>query len=94
MGRLDLAGVRRQIEIEEQQGKLIRALNTDYRHAEGAFTTPQAVAIERENLALAEEGKNEARPIASSLRVWAWAAMKGLYTDQRNAAQVTLTSRD
>jgi conjugative relaxase-like TrwC/TraI family protein len=94
VGRVDLAGIRGEVALLEQQGKLIRSREIDARHPEGSFTTPEAVRLEQENLRLAERGKNHARPIGGSLRVRAWAAWNGLYADQKHAAQVTLTSRD
>jgi hypothetical protein len=94
MGRVTPDAIRAHIDMAEAQGQLIRAQNSDWRHAQGTFTTPQAVALEHENLALVENGKHDAPAVGNSVHVRLWAAWKGLSPDQLNAANVTLTSHD
>ncbi len=93
MGKADLAQVRRAADARERDSNLIR-INAAVRSPQGAYTTPEMVALERENLDWMRQGRNGAESIAGVEEVRAWAARRGLLSDQAAAAQVTLTATD
>jgi len=92
MGCSDLDGVRKQIAAEEQRHTLIRAGKPDWQQPQGAFTTDEMLALERENLALVQAGIDRAQPLAEAHAVRQWTSAKGLSPDQIQAAELTLTS--
>jgi conjugative relaxase-like TrwC/TraI family protein len=94
MGRLDLTTVRNQITTDEQGRGLIRAGQTDPHHPQGAFTTDEMLALERENLALVQAGKGLASPIAEPDDIHEWGEGRGMLPDQIQAAELTLTATD
>ncbi len=93
MGKADLAQVRRAADARERDGNLIR-IDAAVRSPQGAYTTPEMVALERENLDWMRQGRNGAEKIAGVEEARAWAARRGLLSDQAVAAQVTLTATD
>ncbi len=92
MGRLDLAAVRKEIAAEEQAHALIRAGKLDWHHPQGAFTTDEMLALERENLALVRDGIGRAQAVGKADEVQQWGEAKGLFPDQIDAARLTLAS--
>jgi conjugative relaxase-like TrwC/TraI family protein len=92
MGRVDLAALRKEIAIAEQGHTLIRAGKPDWHHPQGAFTTNEMLALERENLALVRDGTGQAQPVAEPDEVHRWGQARGLFPDQIEAARLTLTS--
>ena len=62
--------------------------------ARTSFTTPEMIALERDNLDLMRARQGRATPIAQPNEIQRWAAARGLLTDQADAAKVTLTARD
>jgi hypothetical protein len=92
MGRIDLVGVRTEIAAGERRHSLIRAGKPDYQHPQGAFTTDEMLALERENLVLVREGTGQAQAVAEPDEVQRWGEAKGLFPDQISAARLTLTS--
>ncbi len=93
MGKADLAQVRSAADARERDSNLIR-IDAAVRSPQGAYTTPEMVALERENLDWMRQGRNAAKSIAGVEEVRAWAARRGLRSDQAAAAQVTLTATD
>ena len=93
MGKADLDQVRRAADLRESAGNLIR-IDAEVSSPQGSYTTPEMVALERENLDLMRQGQGGAENIASADRVRAWAAKRGLLIDQVEAAEVTLTATD
>jgi conjugative relaxase-like TrwC/TraI family protein len=93
MSKVDLDGVRLAIKQAEQAYTLIRAGKPDWRQPQGAFTTDETLALERENVAIVKAGIEQAQPIADSAIVKQWAASKGLSPDQIGAAELSLTSK-
>jgi ATP-dependent exoDNAse (exonuclease V) alpha subunit len=93
MGKADLAQVRRTADAREREGNLIR-IGAKVRSPQGAYTTSEMVTVERENLAWMRQGRGAVERIASAEQVRAWAAKRGLLSDQAAAAQVTLTATD
>ncbi len=94
MGRVDLAGVRKQIAAGEHGHSLIRAGKPDWQHPQGAFTTDEMLALERDNLALVRAGSGQAQPVARADEVQRWGEAKGLFPDQIEVARLTLTSNN
>ena len=92
MGRVDLAALRKEIAIAERGHTLIRAGKPDWHHPQGAFTTNEMLALERENLALVRNGTGQAQAVAEPDEVQRWGEAKGLFSDQIEAARLTLTS--
>ncbi len=93
MGEADLDRVRDESARIERSGRLIRAGVSVFSH-QGAYTTPEMVALERDNLDLMLAGQGRTKPIASADQVHAWATRKGLLADQTEVAKLTLTATD
>ena len=62
--------------------------------AQTYFTTPEMIALERDNLDLMRAGHGRAAPIGQPTEIQRWAADRGLLSDQAEAAKITLTARD
>ncbi len=93
MGRANLARMRDESDRLERSGQLIHA-GASVSSPQGAYTTPEMVALERGNLDLMHAGQGRTRPIADADEVQAWATGKGLLADQAEAAKLTLTATD
>jgi conjugative relaxase-like TrwC/TraI family protein len=93
MGGADLARMRHESERLERRGQLLQA-GTSVSSPQGAYTTPEVLALERDNLDLMHAGQGRTPPIASADQVRAWANNKGLLTDQAEVAKLTLTASD
>jgi conjugative relaxase-like TrwC/TraI family protein len=94
MGQVTLAQVRLRIAEEEAAGILIQNRPPDYQHPEGSFTTDEMIRLETENIEMRREGIGKAAPIASAEEVREWAAKRGLFADQTDAAERALASPD
>ncbi|HEX4209197.1 MAG TPA: AAA family ATPase, partial [Candidatus Binataceae bacterium] len=92
MGRVDLDGVRKGIAADEQRRTLIRAGKPDWQQPQGAFTTDEMLALERDNLAMVQGGIGQAEPLAEAQTIRQWSTAKGLSLDQIQAAELTLTA--
>jgi conjugative relaxase-like TrwC/TraI family protein len=92
-GRADLDGVRQAIKQAEQAHTLLRAGKPDWTQPQGAFTTDETLALERQNVAIVKAGIDQSQPIAEPAMVKQWAASKGLSPDQIGAAELSLTSK-
>ena len=93
MGKVDLTAVRGQIGIEENGQTLIRTGRPNPRHPQGAFTTDEMLAVERENVELMRARlEAQAQPVADREEVQRWAEAKGLSAEQIAAAQLALNS--
>lgn len=93
MGVADLNQVRAESERNEQTGELIRAGNA-ITSPQGAYTTPEMVALERENIALMRDGLGRAAAIAPNDQVKSWAVKRGLLPDQAEVAEITVCAID
>jgi conjugative relaxase-like TrwC/TraI family protein len=93
MGKADLSRVRDESERAERSGRLIRASASVF-SSQGAYTTPEMIALERDNLDLMLAGQGRTHPIANTDQVQAWTARKGLLADQAEVAKLTLTATD
>ena len=92
MGHADLDGLRQEIAADERRHILIRAGKPDWQQPQGAFTTAEMLALERQNLSMLQAGIDQAQPIAEAQTARPWASAKGLSSDQIQAAELTLTS--
>ena len=93
MGRADLDQVRNENRRSQERGQLL-AVSISGDAARTFFTTPEMIALERDNLDLMQVGQGRATPIALPNEIQRWAAARGLLSDQADAAKVTLTARD
>jgi conjugative relaxase-like TrwC/TraI family protein len=93
MGRADLDAIRNRSADWQKRGALIR-VEAGVVSPQGAFTTPETIALERDNVALMRGGQRQTSMIATRDEVRAWASRRGLSSDQAGAAELTLTSND
>jgi len=93
MGRADLNEVRNENRRSQERGQLL-AVSTSQPVAQTFFTTPEMIALERDNLDLMRVGQGRATPIAQPTEIQQRAAERGLLSDQAEAAKITLTARD
>jgi conjugative relaxase-like TrwC/TraI family protein len=93
MGAIDLDKLRREGASWEERRALI-ALDSSISSPNGTFTTPEMVALERDNLDLMRAGRGQKPPIAAAEEIRRWATDRGLLADQIEAAQLILTTPD
>jgi conjugative relaxase-like TrwC/TraI family protein len=93
MGRAAPERVREWIALEQERQQLI-PIAPDWRHPQGAFTTPEMLRLERENIGLMRAGIGAAASVATAEEITDWAIARGLLPDQIQAARVTLGARD
>ena len=93
MGIADLEGVRRETGLRESHGDLI-ALGFSPSSPTIAYTTPEMVVLERENLELMRAGRGHAQAIATEQHARSWAAGRSLSAEQAQVAALTLTATD
>jgi conjugative relaxase-like TrwC/TraI family protein len=93
MGVADVGQVRTESGRNEQTGELIRVGNA-ITYPQGAYTTREMVALERENIALMRDGLGRAAAIAPNDQVKSWAVKRGLLPDQAEAAEITICASD
>jgi len=93
MGRADLSQIRNENRRSQERGQLL-AVPTSEVATQTSFTTPEMIALERDNLDLMRAGRGRAEPIAQLLEIQQWAAERGLLSDQVEVANITLTARD
>jgi len=93
MGKADLDEVRNENRRSQERGLLL-AVSASGAAAQTSFTTPEMIALERDNLDLMQAGHGRAEPIAQPTEIQQWAAERGLFSDQAEAARITLTARD
>jgi conjugative relaxase-like TrwC/TraI family protein len=93
MGRTDLDLLRQAMEGWEIRGELLAA-SFEVSSPRGAYTTPDMLALERDNLRLARGGIGRAEPVAERAAVRQWASCRELSREQIAVAEITLTARD
>ena len=92
MRRASIDSVRREMGIEEQAQRLVRAQEPDFRHPQGSFTTPEMLALELQNVAMMRAGQGQAHPIALPVVAENWGQRQGLSGEQIGAMQMMLAS--
>jgi ATP-dependent exoDNAse (exonuclease V) alpha subunit len=85
--------VRCETGVRESRGDLI-ALAVSPSFPGVVYTTPEMVALERENLELMRIGKGRAQAITTEQRAHTWASGRSLSAEQSEAALLTLTATD
>jgi AAA domain/TrwC relaxase/Viral (Superfamily 1) RNA helicase len=93
MGRASLDEIRDENRRRQERGQLLAVLSSEAT-AQTYFTTPEMIALERDNLDLMRAGHGRAAPIAQPTEIQRWAADRSLLSDQAEAAKITLTARD
>ena len=93
MGKIILNQVRHQIALDEENGPLI-AIAKSYSSPQGAYTTCEMIALERDNIELMRAARGTAESIVEPVRVRAWAAARGMLPDQARVAEMTLGAND
>ena len=93
MGAIDLDKLRRESAAWEERRALI-ALDASISSPNGTFTTPEMIALERDNLDLMRAGRGQTSPIADSEEIRRWATDGALLADQIEVAQLILTTPD
>jgi conjugative relaxase-like TrwC/TraI family protein len=93
MGKADLDAIRNETQSLERQRRLI-SLENSVRSPRGAYTTPEMIALERDNLELMRAGQGAACAIGATQEIRQWVTRRHLLSDQAAAAQVTLSSTD
>jgi len=93
MGIADLDSTRRETGVREARGDLI-ALGGSPSSPGIVYTTPEMVALERENLELMHAGRGHSQAIATEQDARSWAAARSLSAEQAEAAVLTLTATD
>src|SRR6266851_5083445 len=93
MGIADLDSTRRETGVREARGDLI-ALGGSRSSPGVVYTTPEMVALERENLELMHAGRGQSQAIATEQDARTWAVARSLSAEQAEAAVLTLTATD
>jgi len=93
MGSIELGKVRAETERFGHSGRLI-AVASEVNSPRGAYTTPEMIALERENIELTRTGRGRASAIDSTNEIRRWASARGLLPDQVAVAELTLSSND
>jgi conjugative relaxase-like TrwC/TraI family protein len=93
MGQADLHSIRAESERFQQSGRLIVA-GDSVNSPRGAYTTPEMIALERNNIDLMRTSQGQAAAIGSPNEIRRWASERQLLTDQATVAEITLSSND
>ena len=89
MGQAGLHRIRLESERFQQNGRLIVASDS-VNSPRGAYTTPEMIAFERENIELMRAGQGRATAISSMNEIRRWASQRNLLPDQTAVAELTL----
>ncbi|HUA36028.1 MAG TPA: MobF family relaxase [Candidatus Binataceae bacterium] len=90
MGRASLTEIRDEGIQQQLRGELIEIKSAQH----ASFTTPEMLRLETENLELMRARRGRANEIAPSAQINRWSRQRGLLSDQAQAAEITLSSRD
>jgi len=93
MGKTDLDAVRRESRRVEREHRLI-SVGDSVGAPHGAFTTPEMIALERENIEMTRAGQGATAAIGTTKQIGEWVARRHLLLDQAAVAQLTLASAD
>jgi conjugative relaxase-like TrwC/TraI family protein len=93
MGQADLHSIRAESERFQQSGRLIVA-GDSVNSPRGAYTTPEMIALERDNIDLMRTSQGQAAAIGTPNEIRGWASERQLLTDQATVAEITLSSND
>jgi conjugative relaxase-like TrwC/TraI family protein len=93
MGSVQLDHIRTESRRFERDGRLI-AVGDAVDSPQGAYTTREMIALERENIVMMAAGRGKATAIGLSGEVRRWASERQLQPDQTDVAELTLASTD
>lgn len=93
MGKANLDAVRRESRRVEREHRLI-AVGDSVNAPRGAFTTPEMIALERENIETMRAGQGATTAIGTTKQIDEWVTRRHLLSDQAAVAQLTLASAD
>ncbi len=93
MGKADLDAIRNEARKFEGQGRLI-STGDSVSSPRGAYTTPEMIALELENIEITRSSQGGAIAIGRPEQIREWATRRHLPSDQAAVAQLTLTSTD
>jgi len=93
MGSVELGHVRAESQHFEQAGHLV-AVGDAVNSPRGAYTTPEMIALERQNIELMSTGQGAAFAIGKAHEIHRWGNKRGLLPDQAAVAEQTLSSND
>ncbi|MGA9722933.1 MAG: MobF family relaxase [Candidatus Binatus sp.] len=93
MGQADLHSIRAESERFQQSGQLIVA-GDSVNSPRGAYTTPEMIALERNNIELMRTSQGQAAAIGTPNEIKGWSQERQLLTDQATVAEITLSSND
>ena len=93
MGNGDLAAIRTETRKFERQRRLI-SIGDSISSPRGAYTTPEMIALERENIEMMRSSQGATIAIGRTEQIREWATRRHLLPDQAAVAQLTLASTD
>ena len=93
MGNADLDAIRTEARKFERQRWLI-SIGDSISSPQGAYTTPEMIALERDNIQMMRTGKSAAFAIGTTEQSREWLTRQHLLPDQAAVAKLTLTSTD
>jgi conjugative relaxase-like TrwC/TraI family protein len=93
MGKADLDAIRNETGKFERQYRLI-LLGDSVSFPRGAYTTPETIALERDNIEMMRTGQGAAFAISTTEETREWVTLRHLLSDQAAAAHLTLASTD
>jgi conjugative relaxase-like TrwC/TraI family protein len=93
MGTVQLDLVRTTTQGFERNGRLIATADA-VTSPRGAYTTPEMVALERDNVEMMRMGRGKATAISKPQGIRTWTSDYGLASDQAIVAELTLSSTD
>ena len=93
MGSVQLAQIRTESERFVRGGRLIAA-GQSVSSPQETYTTPEMIALERENVAIMRASQSKVGAVGSSSDIRLWASQRQLASDQAMAADVMLSSND
>jgi conjugative relaxase-like TrwC/TraI family protein len=91
MGQADLHWIRAESRRFRETRRLIVA-GDSVNSPQGAYTTPEMMAVERENIELMRAGQGRAAAIGNPNEVRRWASQRNLLPDQTAVAELTLAA--
>jgi conjugative relaxase-like TrwC/TraI family protein len=93
MGSVQLDQIRTESERFVRGGPLIAA-GESANSPQGTYTTPEMIALERENIAIMRAGQSKVGAVGVSSDIRLWANQRQLAADQAMAAEMMLSSND
>ncbi len=93
MGSVELEQIRIESQRYEREGRLIAA-GEAVNSPRGAYTTPDMIAQERDNIELMRTSRGKAAAIGTLNEIKGWSRVRQLLTDQATVAEITLSSND